>query len=67
MDAASTTESFLTEPDNLTELHKQSDLPFDHESRPKTNTGFLMQGDLLIHYLPTPPPKRERISWIWKR
>jgi len=65
MDAASTTNSSLTERDDPTELYKQSGLAIKH-AKQHTPTGFLVQGDLLIDYIPTPPPKRPRMSWIWR-
>nr|OQO32518.1 hypothetical protein B0A51_00927 [Rachicladosporium sp. CCFEE 5018] len=63
---ASDTASTLTgEPDNLTELHRESGLQTAHDKR-HTKTGFLVQGDLLAKYMPTPLTKRPKSSWIWK-
>jgi len=63
MDAASTTNLSLTERDNPTKLYKQLGLAIEH-AKQHTPTGFLIQGDLLIDYVLTLPPKRLRISWI---
>ncbi|KAK6437273.1 hypothetical protein LTR95_006531 [Oleoguttula sp. CCFEE 5521] len=63
---ASVTTSSLTEgTDNLTELHKAPGLQNTHQSS-GTKTGFLVHGDLLAKYEPTPPSKRPKISWVWK-
>jgi hypothetical protein len=59
------TESSFTELENLTELHNDSGLLLPHQSR-HTKTGFLVQGGLLNDYVPTPPSKRPKGSWVWK-
>lgn len=64
MDATDATESSLTERDNLTELHKESGLPGTYQSR-RTGSGFLLQGNLLSGFVPTPPGKRPATSWIY--
>nr|OQO32520.1 hypothetical protein B0A51_00929 [Rachicladosporium sp. CCFEE 5018] len=53
------------ESDNLTTLQKASGLQTAHVIR-HTKTGFLVQGDLLAKYTPTPLTKRAKSSWVWK-
>lgn len=65
MDTADTEISLLGSEADLTEIHAQSDLPFSHERR-RTKTGFLVSGDRLAAFVPTPPGKREDGSWVWK-
>lgn len=65
MSVGEITESSLTVVDDLTAIFNQSNLPSTHESL-RTKTGFLVQGDLLKDYAPTPPKSRPRHSWIYK-
>jgi hypothetical protein len=57
--------STLTSEVDLTEICDQSDLPFAHESR-RTKNGFLVIGNRLQGFKPTPPNKRPPQSWVWK-
>lgn len=49
---------------DLAEIHAQSGLPVDHTSR-RTKSGFLVTGDRLLGYSPTPPTKFGKRKWIW--
>jgi hypothetical protein len=64
MAATDTEISSLTSDADLTEIHAQSGLPFSHESR-RTKKGFLVTGDRLRGYVPTPPGKKPPHSWVW--
>jgi hypothetical protein len=57
--------SSLTSDAELTRIHTQSNLPFNHTSR-RTKSGFLVDGPLLRAYIPTPPGKKAFDSWIYK-
>lgn len=65
MESDTTSKLLLTTRDNLTELREQSDLQIPHQRR-STPYGFLVQGELLVAFVPTPPNKRPKRSWIWK-
>jgi hypothetical protein len=56
--------SSLTSTADLTEIHAQSGLPFPHNSR-RTKTGFLVTGEGLVGYSPTPPSKWPKRKWFW--
>lgn len=57
--------SSLTSEADLTRIHAQSDLLFEHTSR-RTKSGFLVDGPLLQQYIPTPPSKKPFNSWIYE-
>jgi hypothetical protein len=59
-----TVSSLITEPDNLTALHQNSDLQTTHESR-RTDTGFLIRADRLPRYVTLPASNIPTRSWIW--
>ena len=64
--ATSTMEtSSLTSQADLTLIHAESGLPFEHTSR-RTKNDFLVEGDLLQGHLPKAPSKRDRDSWVRK-
>lgn len=64
MDPDVTAISSLTSDTSLTRIHAESDLLGTHESR-RTKSGFLVDGPLLQGYIPTPPSKRQRDSWVY--
>ena len=60
------TESALTsELDNLTALHKESDLQGSHDSR-RTDTGFLIRASRLPNCVLLPGTNILNRSWIWE-
>ena len=63
MDVEVTEISSLTSDASLTRIHAKSDLPIGHVSR-HTKKGFLVDGPLLQDYIPTPPGKKARDSWV---
>ena len=64
MDLDVTEISSLTSDASLTRIHAESDLSTAHISR-RTKKGFLVDGPLLSEYIPTPPRKRPRDSWVY--
>lgn len=55
----------LTVRDNLTAIHCDSGLNNVHEGR-HTPSGFLVDGEALKHFAPTPPSRVQSSSWVWK-
>jgi len=59
-----TTDSTLTEGDDLTEIFRQSNVQGTYQSL-SANTGFFVRGPLLKDYVPTPMKSRPKHSWVW--
>jgi hypothetical protein len=59
-----TNSSLTSEPDNLTELHRISGLPTEHQSR-TTKTGFVIRPGRLPNCVPLPASNVLPRSWIW--
>lgn len=59
-----TDSSLTSEPDNLTELHRISGLPTEHQSR-TTKTGFVIRPGRLPNCVPLPANNVLPRSWIW--
>ena len=59
-----TDSSLTSEPDNLTELHRISGLPTEHQSR-TTKTGFVIRQGRLPNCVPLPANNVLPRSWIW--
>lgn len=60
-----TSSSFTVLPDDFTEQLDRLGPDLEHTSR-RTKTGFLVSGDRLRGYVPTPPSKRTLGSWIYR-
>jgi hypothetical protein len=65
MDSKQLTISSLTsEPDDLTFIHAQSDLPTIHETH-RTQEGFLIEPSRLPNCVPLPATNKGQRSWVW--
>lgn len=60
-----TVSSFTATPDNLTQIHAESDLQTVHISR-HTHCGFLIKESRLPKCIPLPANKVSRRSWVWE-
>jgi len=65
MSEIDTESSFTLEPNNMTEIHRDSNLEIMHNSR-RTDSGFLIEEHRLPNCVPLVAPKIPRTSWVWK-
>jgi hypothetical protein len=65
MASAIVTKLSMTECEDLTATHKQSNLPLPHQ-KGHYPSGFLVEGDPLKDHIPTPPKKRPKTTWCLK-